>query len=738
MNDPIINGKESTERIVNMEVHDGYLYLFLEDENGNVKKVEKNYYPWMLSSEPIGTEGWVKLKGNLHYQYATEFETLEEFRVARKAFKERDIYSVYNQKEAAMLVDGYTYFKGMKHKEVSVLAFDIETTGLVHDHTSKVLIISNTLRKGGTITRKLFCYDEYPTQAKLLQAWCDWVRETDPSIIIGHNILKYDIPYMNYMASKGGTKLRLGRNNNAIEIEPFTSKFRKGANDFLEYNRVKVYGREVIDTLFLSYKYDVGRKYTTYGLKTIIKEEGLEVSDRQFYDAGQIRHKYKDPIEWQKIKDYALHDADDALALFDLMSPPFFYLAQSVPKTFQQLTETASGSQINAVMIRSYLQNFHSIPKASESQKYEGAISIGQSGIYHNVFKVDVASLYPSIMIQWDVKDINKDPDSHFSTLVKTFTERRLEHKKKAKEDKYYDDLQNAEKIFINSCYGFLGTPGLHFNYPQGAAFITEKGREILTTSIKWATGGDLIHDIEHEQKWQVINSDINKFKLVNCDTDSISVCKHNFEEFTEEERTIFLNDLNSLFPKRIKFEDDGYYKTVIVAKAKNYLLWDGKKKKVKGSALKVTTKEKALKEFINEILGAMLEGRKNYKEIYDKYAKEIIDIKDISRWSSKKTVTTKVLAGTTTAGKKVNSIIQNKEIMEGDKIYTFFKTDGSLALAEDFNQEYDRVRLLKKLFTTTKTFELILDYKSIFPNYSLKRSAKLLDQLINGDDENV
>jgi DNA polymerase elongation subunit (family B) len=75
--------------------------------------------------------------------------------------------------------------------------------------------------------------------------------------------------------------------------------------------------------------------------------------------------------------------------------------------------------------------------------------------------------------------------------MVDYFTIERLKNKKLAKEtgDSYYDDLQNSQKIAINSAYGFLGAPGLNFNSPQHAAFITKTGREILEKSVLWATG---------------------------------------------------------------------------------------------------------------------------------------------------------------------------------------------------------------------------------------------------------
>ena len=50
-------------------------------------------------------------------------------------------------------------------------------------------------------------------------------------------------------------------------------------------------------------------------------------------------------------------------------------------------------------------------------------------------------------------------------------------------------------------------------------------------------------------------------------------------------------------------FRSDGYFDTIIVLKAKNYILCNNGKIKYKGSALKDPKKELALKEFIDKII---------------------------------------------------------------------------------------------------------------------------------------
>jgi DNA polymerase elongation subunit (family B) len=364
-------------------------------------------------------------------------------------------------------------------------------------------------------------------------------------------------------------------------------------------------------------------------------------------------------------------------------------------------------------MMRAYLQDAHSLPEADEAQDYEGAISLGEIGIYTACHKVDVASLYPSIMIQYEVFDEDKDPNKYFLQLVKTFTELRLQYKKKAKEDKYFDDLQGAYKIFINSCYGFLGTAGLLFNSPAAAAFITATGREVLQTSINWAKS--------------------KGYTIVNADTDSITYCDPYRSVIHKPVRESNLNELNALYPEKIRFEDDGFFNKVIVFAPKNYVLQkEDNSIKIKGSALKDAKRELALKEFASEVISELLcDGdHRKIQTIYYKYIKEVKHgIKDIKRWCSKKTITDKIFSSERSNETKVKDAIQGTNYREGDKVWTFFKSDGSLCLMENYDGDYDKDSMYKKVFRSAEFFTNVIP-PDLFTNYSLKRSKKLLEEL--------
>jgi hypothetical protein len=113
--------------------------------------------------------------------------------------------------------------------------------------------------------------------------------------------------------------------------------------------------------------------------------------------------------------------------------------------------------------------------------------------------------------------------------------------------------------------------------------------------------------------------------------------------------------------------------------------------------------------------------------KLYEKYVKEILNITDIKRYCSKKTVTQNVLTGTRLNEIKVKEAIEGSEYKEGDRVWLYYDQDENLKLVEDFDGRYDVKRLLGKLYKTALIFENVVD-KSIFVNYSLKRNEKLLE----------
>lgn len=488
----LIFGKNKTEGIVAAEVVDGYVWLF-NDDGDIFKRLPFKY--WLLTRANL--KGYRQLKGKNYYNNIIEYTDEGEFVKRRTGMykQEQDFFTVANHTTAAYVRLGFTNYKGLQVSDVSVLSFDIETSGLKQDQTSYVYLISNTFRKKGVITKKLFSVDEYGgDDLRMIEDWCKWVQKMNPSTIIGHNIFMYDLPYLDwcYGGRQGFERhLPLGRDCSDMVKPHFDSKFRKDGSQEYSYFDYHIFGREIVDTFFLAVKYDIARNYFNYRLKNIVQQEGLEKPGRTFYDASTINTNWSNPKERELIKQYCIDDSDDALALYDLMIPAYFYYAQNIPMSFQRIINSASGKQIDLLLCRAYLQQDMALPKAMETEKYGGGVSFGIPGIYSNVFKIDVASLYPSIIRQYQLYNPEKDPEAYFLKMVDVFTIERLAVKQLAQDtgDRYHDHRQNAMKIIINSSYGLLGAGGLLFNDPSLARFVTNMGRDIIKTAVTWATG---------------------------------------------------------------------------------------------------------------------------------------------------------------------------------------------------------------------------------------------------------
>lgn len=506
MQDALLYGKSGIKKIVGLEVTDNVTELFIQNDDGTVRSEFKPNTFWLLSNSKL-TNKAIKLEGDLHFKYGYQFSTREDFESARQVYKNSDIYSVWNAEEACQIKDGYTFYRDMKPSDLSIFSFDLETTGLDGKaKDAKILIISTTFRDSlGNSINKLFSYDEFKSEGKMIEAFCSYAIECNPSVITGHNIITYDFPYLRSRAEKLGVKLRMGRDNSEVRFNKYDSNFRLDGTRNLEYKNVSIYGRELCDTYFLAVSFDVSKIFETYALKPLIKQLGFEKTGRQYYDAGSIRDNYKNPIEWAKIKTYATEDAEDAIKLFDHMAPLYFNMCPMIPKPFSEMLLGASGSKINSLLVRAYLQDKHSIPKATPTEAFQGALSFAVSGIYNNCFKIDIASLYPNIIVNYEVFDIDKDPKGYLLELVKSFKESRLKLKKLAAEtgDPLYKQMDTTTKGILNSFFGFFSAAGLNFNSPECGSFITAKGRELLGVTIKWASGKE-VSEFVNEQEGEI------------------------------------------------------------------------------------------------------------------------------------------------------------------------------------------------------------------------------------------
>jgi hypothetical protein len=247
----------------------------------------------------------------------------------------------------------------------------------------------------------------------------------------------------------------------------------------------------------------------------------------------------------------------------------------------------------------------------------------------------------------------------------------------------------------------------------------------------------------------------LHNFLLGPCDTDSISYYKPDGSEFTTEEQQSLLDEINTLMPDMVRFEHDGYYECVLVLKAKNYCLQKKGELTIKKKGASITDKkrEPALLEMLDKLIRCLMLNEGDVHDIYLTYIKEAYQIKDIARWASKKSVTSKVLNGTRTNETKVLDAIGDSEVQEGDKIWVYSAIEGMkqdsakgelifskkgvpkmvencvLKQTSQWSGDEDKLHYVERVYKTLCILENVIDIPS-FTKYHLKKNLPMLEVL--------
>src|SRR4029077_8908439 len=83
------------------------------------------------------------------------------------------------------------------------------------------------------------------------------IQERDPDVIEGHNLFRFDLPYLVTRARKTKTKLDWGRSGGFLRSRPSRLQI---AEKTIDYPKFSIDGRHFVDTFLLAQFYDVGMR----------------------------------------------------------------------------------------------------------------------------------------------------------------------------------------------------------------------------------------------------------------------------------------------------------------------------------------------------------------------------------------------------------------------------------------------------------------------------------------------
>ncbi len=613
VHDDALYGRDRTERIVGLHLvaaDDGTEQMRVYRRTGptKVEQSDEPFYPFffladidLLRDFPRERFRFQELGGDGYFRHLVAFPSRGAYwdavrhieRVTETYAKRPDeVYFPGPPEQQYLMQTGRTLFKGMAFDDLYRLQLDIETYasagGFPNAERAEdaVIIVSLSDNRGWT---RLLDARTLPEKT-LLQEVVRLIREKDPDVIEGHNCYAFDFPYLMTRCDRWGVPFAIGRDGSVPRSFPSSMRFAERSIDF---PALDIAGRHVIDTYFQVMSYDVfKRDLPAYGLKAAAKYFGFAPEDRTYVDGADIPKVWDEDPE--RLLAYALDDVIETERLSRHLSGSTFYLTQMVPMPYDQCARTGPAAKIEALFVREYLRERQALPKAEwGSQTVGGYTDVFVTGVVGPIIYADVESLYPSIMLGWDVKPAG-DTLGLFPNLLRKLTDLRFETKSLMREAGSDDERgeldarQTAYKNIINSFYGNMGFGMAIFNDFAEADRVASVGQELLRTIIR------LIRE--------------RGGLVVEVDTDGVLFVPPDGVRGDAEERA-FVETLNAEMPEGIRIGFDGRFKKMLSYKKKNYALlrYDGTLK-FKGSSLVSRSSERFGRRFLRKAIPLLLD----------------------------------------------------------------------------------------------------------------------------------
>jgi DNA polymerase elongation subunit (family B) len=596
----LLFGADPTPRIVAIELGEtGTVRVYRREKDGSTIADVEPFPPFVWADSDVVDLGieTEKLRGDLKYGWLITVDSWKELIALRNGLKNagRDFFAFTDPVQHYLTATGRTLFKDLpfeelKRMQLEVLSFKEPVAGVPDagptDQIMSVALSDNTgWEELIVVDPKNVAESEHAALKRLTSL----IKERDPDVIEGHNLFRFDLPYLVSRAKKTKTKLDWGRSGGFLRSRPSRLQI---AEKTIDYPKFTIDGRHFVDTFLLAQFYDVGmRTLAGFERVDVARHFGFCDSEELSTLTGkELQRAYLDNDE--RFRQRALCAVRETRAVANLLSPSYFIQAQIFPYNYQDVIVRGNATRINALFLREYFRQRHSIPEMPLVRGFEGGYTdIFFTGVVRDVWHCDLASLYPSIMLQFDCFPATDQLQifRHLLTDLRTF---RLEAKtqmraaKDSKEQRYFHALQNTFKILINSFYGYLGFAQGSFADFDAAARVTQIGRDLLKKMIEWLSARGA--------------------QVIEVDTDGIYFTlppKIDINELRE--------GLAKELPPGIEVEFDEQFDAMFSYKAKNYaLLAKNGDVIIKGGALKSRGLEKFQRVFLEEMIKLLMEGK--------------------------------------------------------------------------------------------------------------------------------
>jgi DNA polymerase-2 len=368
------------------------------------------------------------------------------------------------------------------------LSLDLETSpdasrlysaALAGCGTEEVHILSAEPVAGGVCHRD---------ERALLQALIERIRALDPDVLLGWNVVDFDLRVLARRCQSSGVRFAIGRT-------PEPPRFLRDAS-FSRSSRVEVPGRMVLDGIDLVRE---ALRLPDYRLETVARSvlgRGKKIDGAARDAAAEITRMFReDPAA------LVAYNLEDARLVPEILEREGL-LALAVERsrlTGMQLDRVgASIASFDLLYLPELRRRGFVAPSVDPDRKgavvHGGALLDPVPGLHARVAVMDFKSLYPSLMRTFRLDPLaharaDQDPDpivapngarfARGDAILPTAIEQFLERRGRAKREGNRHGDQ-AIKIMMNALFGVLGAPSCRFFDPDVANAITSFGQQTL------------------------------------------------------------------------------------------------------------------------------------------------------------------------------------------------------------------------------------------------------------------
>ena len=611
--------------------------------NGQAEVVKSPYLPYFYTEGPKMSEPYSMIASDQKLHLQKHYYTPGRDILPKTALFDGGRESLLER----LCIEHPDFFSHFPNEqEVRCLVFDIETHSpdgsFPFGEKYPVVAIGVVTSTG---EREVFLWDG-ENDKEVLWDFAKYVKEYDPDILCGYNLVGYDIPQILHRVKHHGIQRK--QYLSYLNRDGITWGFEspKDQKDL----KMNAGGRIVLDLLRWT-RLDYSLSGIPRGLKSVARNFGLDPIELDFENKALLDYDIKE------IHEYVLSDVDATLYLYNHYFPQIQYIAETLcvplatycnaPSSY--ITKILQGRSLFKQRIVTLTNNKTRHPEIFRADKgnYQAAhIELYQAGDHERNIKVDFSSFYPSIAMALNLgpdttqivgyddyqdkiefKDgilyvpdnkvdkrlmlkIDQNKKSCLYEMCNLFKEMRKPYKLgSTKGDK---SRSNALKIMVNTFYGANANPYISYGDMGVGIAITAIARWLLLSGV------------------DIINSRYGEDAVVYVHTDGINTnVDVDVEWLPNRLRRVLKHHIPDSEPEHIAMDKD-YFKEGVWLQIGNYVLRneDGSLTK-HGSTFKATSRSKFYLRVLEKLIEARLDNTINHSfidKLYDLKEYELDD----------------------------------------------------------------------------------------------------------------